>query len=149
MMKWNKHGLWNSFSWVDLPSSNCPLARLPFFLPKYLLSTCCVTLDKLLYPSETYSSLANWKLAPQRLSSKEPTFNAGDAGSILGSGRSPGEGNGYPLQLLSRRKPRTEVPGRLQSLGLQRVRRDWVTDHKKNKKQKTKKNNASFKTENQ
>ena len=24
--------------------------------------------------------------------------NAGDAGSILGSGRSPGEGNGNPLQ---------------------------------------------------
>ena len=32
------------------------------------------------------------------LSSKESTCNAGDAGSILGSGRSPGEGNGYPLQ---------------------------------------------------
>ena len=25
--------------------------------------------------------------------------NAGDAGSIPGSGRSPGEGNGYPLQV--------------------------------------------------
>ena len=25
-------------------------------------------------------------------------FNAGDAGSIPGSGKSPGEGNGYPLQ---------------------------------------------------
>ena len=25
-------------------------------------------------------------------------YNAGDLGSILGSGRSPGEGNGYPLQ---------------------------------------------------
>ena len=33
--------------------------------------------------------------------SKEPTCNAGDAGdlgSILGLGRSPGEGNGNPLQ---------------------------------------------------
>jgi len=29
---------------------------------------------------------------------KESACNAGDLGSILGSGRSPGEGNGYPLQ---------------------------------------------------
>ena len=29
---------------------------------------------------------------------KESTCNAGDPGSIPGSGRSPGEGNGYPLQ---------------------------------------------------
>ena len=30
--------------------------------------------------------------------SRETTCNAGDPGSIPGSGRSPGEGNGYPLQ---------------------------------------------------
>ena len=38
---------------------------------------------------------------PSGLSSKESTFNAGDTGdmaSIPGSGRIPGEGNGYPLQ---------------------------------------------------
>ena len=29
---------------------------------------------------------------------KESTCNAGDLGLILGSGRSPGEGNGNPLQ---------------------------------------------------
>ena len=29
---------------------------------------------------------------------KESTRNAGDMGSISGSGRSPGEGNSYPLQ---------------------------------------------------
>ena len=29
---------------------------------------------------------------------KESTCNAGDTGSILGSGRFPGEGIGYPLQ---------------------------------------------------
>ena len=29
---------------------------------------------------------------------KEPTCNAGDLGSIPGSGRPPGEGNGNPLQ---------------------------------------------------
>ena len=30
--------------------------------------------------------------------SKESACNVGDPGSILVSGRSPGEGNGYPLQ---------------------------------------------------
>ena len=30
--------------------------------------------------------------------SKESAFSAGDLGSIPGSGRSPGEGNGNPLQ---------------------------------------------------
>ena len=30
--------------------------------------------------------------------SKESACNAGDLGSIPGSGRSPGEGKGYPLQ---------------------------------------------------
>ena len=29
---------------------------------------------------------------------KNPPANAGDVGSIAGSGRSPGEGNGYPHQ---------------------------------------------------
>ena len=29
---------------------------------------------------------------------KNPTANEGDMGSILGFGRSPGKGNGYPLQ---------------------------------------------------
>ena len=29
---------------------------------------------------------------------KQSTCNAGDLGSIPGLGRSPGEGNGYPLQ---------------------------------------------------
>ena len=34
---------------------------------------------------------------PGGLDGKESTCNAGNAGSIPGSGRSPGEGNGYPL----------------------------------------------------
>ena len=35
---------------------------------------------------------------PRGLDSKEPACNAGDPGSIPGSGRSPGEWNGNPLQ---------------------------------------------------
>ena len=35
---------------------------------------------------------------PQWLNSNEPAYSAGDVGSVLGSGRSPGEGDGNPLQ---------------------------------------------------
>ena len=42
---------------------------------------------------------------------KESTCNVGDLGSIPGLGRSPGEGNGYPLQ----------YSGLENSMGLQRV----------------------------
>ena len=35
---------------------------------------------------------------PGSSAGEESTCNAGDPGSIPGSGKSPGEGNGYPLQ---------------------------------------------------
>ena len=35
---------------------------------------------------------------PDGLDGKESADSAGDPGSIPGLGRSPGEGNGYPLQ---------------------------------------------------
>ena len=45
--------------------------------------------------------------------------NVGDAGLISGSGRSPGEGNGNPLQFSCWKILWTEKPGGLQSTGLQ------------------------------
>ena len=48
----------------------------------------------------------------------------GDAGSIPGSRRSPGEGNGNPLQYLAWRSTWIEEPGGLQSIGSQRVGHD-------------------------
>ena len=50
-------------------------------------------------------------------------------GSIPGSGRSPGEGNGYPLQYSCLGIPWTEETGRLQSMGSQKVGHDLVTEH--------------------
>ena len=47
--------------------------------------------------------------------------NAGDTGSIPGSGRSPGGGNGNPLSYSCLKNPMDEEPGSLQSMGLQRV----------------------------
>ena len=45
----------------------------------------------------------NW--LPWQLSGKESACNSGDTGSIPGSGRSPGEGNGNPLQYSCLEKP--------------------------------------------
>ena len=53
--------------------------------------------------------------------SKEFAFSVGDQGSIPGLGRSPGEGNGNPLQYPCLENLMTEEPGGLQSMGLQRV----------------------------
>ena len=53
-----------------------------------------------------------------------------DAGLIPESGRSPGVGNGNPLSILAWKIPWTEEPGRLQSIGSQRVGHDLVTKPK-------------------
>ena len=58
---------------------------------------------------------------------KVSACNAGDLGSIPGSGRPPGEGNGNPLQYSCLRIPWTEKPGGLQSTGSQRVGHNWAT----------------------
>ena len=50
--------------------------------------------------------------------------NAGDPGSILGSGRSPEKAMATHSSTLAWRIPRREEPGRLQSMGSQRVRQD-------------------------
>ena len=44
--------------------------------------------------------------------------SAGDPGLIPASGRSPGEGNGTPLQYSCLENPMEEEPGGLQSMGL-------------------------------
>ena len=49
---------------------------------------------------------------------KASACNLGDLGSIPASGRSPGEGNGNPLQYWE--IPWTGEPGSLQSMGLQK-----------------------------
>ena len=48
---------------------------------------------------------------------RESACSAGDSGSVPGSGRSPGEGNGNPPQYSCLEIP-TEEPGRLQSIGI-------------------------------
>ena len=60
------------------------------------------------------------------LGGKEFTCNSGDAGLRPGSGASPGEGNGYPLQYPCLENPMTEEAGRQQSKGSQRNGHDLV-----------------------
>ena len=52
----------------------------------------------------------NWGF-PGGSDSKVSACNAGDVGSIPGSGRSPGEGNGNPLQYSCLKIPWMEEPG--------------------------------------
>ena len=59
-------------------------------------------------------------LSPGGSSGKASVYKAGDPGSIPGSGRSAGEGNGNPLQYCCLENP-MEEPGRLQSMGSQKV----------------------------
>ena len=51
---------------------------------------------------------------------KESACNAGDLSSVLGLGRSPGEGNRYPLQYSGLKNPMT-----VWSMGSQRVGPDF------------------------
>ena len=54
---------------------------------------------------------------PDDSDSKASVSNAGDPGSILVLGRSPGEGNGNPVQYSCLENSMSEEPGRLQSWG--------------------------------
>ena len=56
--------------------------------------------------------------------SKESTYNAEDWGSVPLSGRSPGQGNGNPLQYFCRGNLMEEKVGGLQSIVSQNVRHD-------------------------
>ena len=58
---------------------------------------------------------------------KNPPANAEDMGSIPGLGRFSGEENGNPYPVFLPGKSHRQEPGRLQSMGSQRVRHDLTT----------------------
>ena len=58
---------------------------------------------------------------------KASACNAGDPGSVPGLGRSPGEGNGNPLQYSCLENSMDGGACRLQSMRSQRVGHDWAT----------------------
>ena len=68
---------------------------------------------------------------PGGLVEKSQPANARDTGSIPDPGRSPGEGNGNPLQYSCLGIPWTEEPGGLQSMGMKKSRsREWLNENK-------------------
>ena len=69
------------------------LCQLAFHLSYYLLNVFCVGSGK--WFSHCSSVLQDF---PHSSVGKESACNAGDLGSFPGTGRSPGEGNGNPLQ---------------------------------------------------
>ena len=60
--------------------------------------------------------------------SKESACNAGDLGSIPGSGRSPGEGNVNPFQYPCLENSMDRGAYGLQSMGSQRAGHKWATN---------------------
>ena len=61
---------------------------------------------------------------PDSSDCKASAYNAGDLDSIPGSGRSPGEGNGNPLQYSCLENSIDREAWPLQSVGLQKVGHD-------------------------
>ena len=91
-------------------------------------------------PNPTVGTWQSWNLNPGPINSnvdiifkepqikysdgKESACNVGDPGSISGLGRSPGEGNGNPLQYSCLENPVDRGGWWLQSMGSQRVGHD-------------------------
>ena len=87
------------------------------------------TVLKILSQKTTYICLCcgNTTGFPGGSGGKESACSAGDPGSILGLGRSPGEGNGCLPQYSCLENSRAEAPSRLQSRGSQRVSQEWTS----------------------
>ena len=96
------------------------------------------TLAYATFCDELSSQLIFWshyisKRLPWWLSSKNPPANAGEVGSVPGSGRSPGEGDGHPLQYSCLGNPWDRGAWRATVLeGRKRVRHNLVTKLSKN-----------------
>ena len=71
------------------------MVTTPYFLCKGHMFNHCLGTN-----TDMGTSRASFVGFPGGSDSKESVYNAGDPGSIPGSGKSPGEGNGNPLQYL-------------------------------------------------
>ena len=79
------------------------------------------------FPASSYKQyLYSTAWIPRWLSGKESACNAGNLGSMPGSGRSLDEEMAPHSSILTWRIPWTEEPGGLQSTGLQRVGHNWA-----------------------
>ena len=119
--------LWKSTQPLEIDAKECPqsgreVGRQGF--PLWDWDSLCLKAPHALI---TNFGFVSHQLTTNFQDGKVSAYNAGDPGSILGSGRSPGEGNGNPLQYSCQENPWTEEPGWLQSMRSQRVGHDWAT----------------------
>ena len=112
MPPWASLNRWSGGWWMNVPTPHPPggeLLEAFWMLPRrsqgtsiaatlivYHMSIQFTFLPDSLPASPPLFSRISWGF--QWLRSKESACNEGDLGSIPGSGRSPGEGNDYPLQ---------------------------------------------------
>ena len=113
---------------------HCLVAHLFLVVNIFVLSGCSSVYLSLHLLKDIWFASVFWQLPIQLLgfargsAVKNPPVNTGDAGSVPGSGRSE-EGNGNHSSIRAWKIPWAEDPGRLQSIGLQRVRCDYVIKH--------------------
>ena len=119
---WTHADIWGPMHWtvttagINLSVIMCPEPRIALIedIQKCFLMNGQVSLTRPIF-------------LPWWLISKESACNAGDLGSILGSRRSSGEGNGNPLQYSCLENPIDRGAWWLHSIGSQRVRHNYAT----------------------
>ena len=79
-------------------------------------------------PTWVFRQFATFIGFPGGSDCQESTYNARDLSLIPGSGRSPGEGTGSPLQYSCLKNSTGRGAWWLQSMGWQRVRHNWATN---------------------
>ena len=105
------------------------VSSLPFSnVTSLFLSVCDSCRKKLVSPVCVFTAFDNASVGfPDGSVVKNPFANAGESGLIPGSGRSPGVGNGNPLQYSCLGNPMDRRASGLQSIRSQRVGHDLVT----------------------
>ena len=108
------------FLWCFLHLSHpfLPTPNLPLSISLFFFSCIFITILKVGH---------QWGF-PCRSVGKESAYNAGDLGSIPGSGRSPGEGNGNPLQYSCLENPMDRGAWQATVHGVARVGHDLATE---------------------
>ena len=97
------------------------LSNLPYFSEKDLLINQKQAILRKILTDLTSYQFKTLMCFPSGSDGKESACNTMTLGSFPGSGRSPGEGKATHCSILAWRIQWTEEPGRLQSIGSQRV----------------------------
>ena len=97
------------------------LSNLPYFSEKDLLINQKQAILRKILTDLTSYQFKTFICFPGGSDGKESACNTGDLGSFPGSGRFPEEGKATHCSILAWRIQWTEEPGRLQSMGLQKV----------------------------